>query len=155
MDQAQGRYEKQEGKGTSGFEALRVQTLSEHEKMNDFILSVIVLILLGAWPPSTWRGSRRQNLARKGALGCLECQFSWGSNRLSSEMTPEVRTQPANLATRLTSYTGSSGLVVMGSATGLQLGGEEKHPGFLFLLQNRGPQTSRHQHPEFLIGGWG
>ena len=152
MNQAQGSYEKQEGKGTSGFEALRVQTWSEHDKMN---LSVIVLILLGAWPPSTRHGSRRQNLARKGALGCLECQFSWGSNRLSSEMTPEVRTQRANLATRLTSYTGSSGLVVMGSATGLQLGGEEKHPGFLFLLQNRGPQTSRHQHPEFLFGWWG
>ena len=70
-------------------------------------------------------------------------------------MTPEVRTQCANLATRLNSYTGSSGLVVTGLAIGLQLGGKEKHLGFLFLLQSRGPQTSWHQHPELLIWGWG
>lgn len=42
MNQAQGRYEKQEGKGTDGFEALRVQTLSEHDKMNDFILLIVL-----------------------------------------------------------------------------------------------------------------
>ena len=125
--------------------------LSAVWRMTSFCLW-LSLILLGAWPPSTWCGSRRQNLARKGAFGCLECQFSWGSNRLSFEMTPEVRTQCAKLATRLNSYTGSSGLVVTGSATGLQLGGEEKHLGFLFLLQ-RGPQTSRHHTPSFWSGG--
>lgn len=66
MNQAQGRYEKQEGKGTGGFEALRVQTLSEHDKMNDFILSVIVLDPFGslaslylAWEQEAESGQKR------------------------------------------------------------------------------------------------
>ena len=38
MNRTQGRCEKQEGKGTDGFEALKVQTLSERFVKNDFIL---------------------------------------------------------------------------------------------------------------------
>lgn len=66
MNRAQGRCEKQEGKGTDSFEALKVQTLSERFVKNDFILSVIVLDPFGslasiylAWEQEAGSGQKR------------------------------------------------------------------------------------------------
>ncbi|KAI4543460.1 hypothetical protein MG293_006254 [Ovis ammon polii] len=66
MNRAQGRCEKQEGKGTDSFEALKVQTLSERFVKNDFISSVIVLDPFGslasiylAWEQEAGSGQKR------------------------------------------------------------------------------------------------